>query len=531
MANIPELLNGHVTLEVECLDRLYLNGYIGPLATSGGLVTFLREQLGKPIPSPVVLGQVSERFREAVKSLAERQQIPIYQFTHQERKDDVANKIRQQRGIHDGIVFIGVAQEKAQAFQGKKINGQFEFTRDKTVYVNHYYFYIDDADFGPLFLKVCSYAPWGTKLCLNGQEWAKRQLEKEGIRYEALDNGFLSCADPERLQQICDSLGPEDIDRLFRKWLKRLPLPLRPEDRAAGYDWSLSIWQLEVSLTQIFDRPLRGREFFEEIIRDNLDLGRPDRVQLIFDRVVTKKTPGEFRTRVIQQGVHPSLHIQYKNFDLKQYFKEGRGCRTEGTFRNPNDFGINKGLSNLPYRRKIGREINRRLLEVERVSHNSGLSGDSIQRVVQPTVTENGEKAPSLKFGQPRVMALFLALTLFQHLIDGFHNRDLRGLVADLLGITTEQYTASQMTYDLRRLRRKGLIFRPPRTNRYFVTPYGWKVARLFSRLEARVFRPAMAMFTTTDAVLPFPLRQALDRVDTQLDHLIYDAFPLPKVG
>jgi hypothetical protein len=180
--------------------------------------------------------------------------------------------------------------------------------------------------------------------------------------YEALDNGFLSCADPERLQQICDSLGPEDIDRLFRKWLKRLPLPLRPEDRAAGYGWTLSIWQLEVSLTQIFDRPLRGREFFEEIIRDNLDLGRPDRVQLIFDRVVTKKTPGEFRTRVIQEGVHPSLHIQYKNFDLKQYFKEGRGCRTEGTFRNPKDFGINKGLSNLHYLRKIGREINRRLL-------------------------------------------------------------------------------------------------------------------------------------------------------------------------
>ncbi len=531
MANIPELLSGHVTLEVECLDRLYLNGYIGKLATSGGLVTFMREQLGKPIPSPVVLGQVTEKFREAVKTKAERDEIPIYQFDHKERKDDVANQMRRQRGVRDGIVFIGVAQEKAQAFSGKKIGGQFEFTRDKTVYVNHYYFYIDDADFGPLFLKVCSYAPWGIKLCLNGHEWAKRQLEREGISYEALDNGFLSCAQPGKLQEICDSLGSEQIDRAFRKWLKRVPLPLRAQDREAGYDWALSIWQMEVSLTQIFDRPLRGREFFEEIIRDNLDLGRPDRVQLIFDRVVTKKTPGEFRTRVIQDGVHPSLHIQYKNFDLKQYFKEGRGCRTEGTFRNPNDFDVNKGLVNLPYLQKIGRQINRRLLEVERVSHNSGLSGDSIQRVVQPTVTEDGEKAPSLKFGQPRVMALLLALTLFQHLIDGFHNRDLRGMVADLLNVTTEQYTAGQMTYDLRRLRLKGLIFRPPRTNRYFVTPYGWKVARLFSRLEARVFRPAMAMFTANDAVLPFPLRRALDHVDSQLDVLIYDAFPLPKAS
>jgi hypothetical protein len=200
-------------------------------------------------------------------------------------------------------------------------------------------------------------------------------------------------------------------------------------------------------------------------------------------------------------------------------------------FRNPKDFGVNKGLSNLAYLGKIGREINRRLLEVERGSHNSGLSGDSIQRVVQPTVTEDGQKAPALKFGQPRVMALWMALTRFEHLIDGFHNRALRTLVADLLGIPGEQYTGSQMTYDLRRLRLKGLIFRPPKTHRYFLTPHGWKVARLFTRLETRVFRPAMATFTATDAVLPFPLRASLDRVDRQLDRLIYDAFPHAKAS
>src|SRR6204780_5408737 len=531
MATIPELLDGHVTLEVECLDRLYLNGYIGKLATGGGLIGFLCGQLGKPVPSPVVLGQISERFRDSVKSLAERDSIPLYQFNHKERKDDIANEFRRQRPARDAIVFIGVAQEKAQAFSGRKVNGQFQFDRDKTVYVNHYYFYIDDAEFGPVFIKVCSYAPWSIKVCLNGQEWAKRQLDKRGIRYEELDNGFLSCAAPDQLQEICGPLGPNYIIRLFHKWRSRLPLPLRPEDRRAGYDWELSIWQMEVSLTQIFDRPLRGREFFEEIIRDNLDLGRPDRVQLIFDRGVTKKTPGEFRTRVIQDGVHPSLHIHYKNFDLKQYFKEGRGCRTEGTFRNPNDFGVNKGLSNLAYLQKIGREINRRLLEVERVSHNSGMSGDSIQRVVQPTVTADGEKAPALKFGQPRVMALFLALTLFQNLIEGFHNSQLRALVVDLPGVTSEQYTASQMTYDLRRLRLKGLLFRPPKTHRYFLTPHGWKIARLFSRLEARVFRPAVAMFTSNDAVLPFPLRASLNRVDAQLDELIYQAFPQAKAS
>jgi hypothetical protein len=138
---------------------------IGGLATPGGLVTFLRVQLGKPmpIPSPVVLGQVSEKFREAVRAQAERQRIPIYQFRHKERKDDIANDFRGQRGVRDQIVFIGVAQEKAKAFSGTKVTGQFQFNRNKTVYVNHYYFYIDDEDFGPLFLKVCSYAPWGNQ--------------------------------------------------------------------------------------------------------------------------------------------------------------------------------------------------------------------------------------------------------------------------------------------------------------------------------------------------------------------------------
>jgi hypothetical protein len=199
MPSIPELLHDHVTLEVECLDRLYLNGYIGRLATSGGLVTFMQQQLGKPIPSPVVLGQVTEKFRDAVKAQAEQQQIPVYRFNHKERKDDIANDFRRQRGVRDQIVFIGVAPEKAQAFNGKKVNGRFEFKRDKAVYVNHYYFYIDDEDFGPLFIKVCSYAPWGLKLCLNGHEWAKRQMEKKKIHYEALDNGFLSCAESEKL--------------------------------------------------------------------------------------------------------------------------------------------------------------------------------------------------------------------------------------------------------------------------------------------------------------------------------------------
>jgi hypothetical protein len=531
MATIAEILDGHVTLEVECVDRVYLNGYIPSLATPAGLTTFLREHLGKPIPSPAVLGQITSKFRESVQKFAAENEIPVIQFVSGERKDDRANRLRRERGIREGVVFIGVAQEKAKAFSGKSMPekgpGWFEYTRDKMVYVNHYYFYVDDEEFGPAFVKVCSYAPWALKVCLNGHEWAKRQLDKLGIAYTALDNGFLECADPEALQKICDSLGPQQIEAFLARWLERLPMPLTSQDRAAGYTWQLSIWQMETSLTQVFDRPARGREFFEEVLRDNLDLGRPDRVQLVFDRKIVSSTPGTFRTRVIQNGVLPSLHIEYKSFDLKQYFKEGRALRTEGTFRNPKDFNVNKGLSNFGYLQQIGRQINRRLLDVERVSQNCGLSADGIQRVVQPTVNEDGQKAPGLRFGDSRVMALMLTLSLFTHLINGFRNQDLRRAVADLLGLTAKTYTTQQATYDLRRLCRKGLVHRRPGTQRYVVTPYGWKVARLYARLEARVFRPVLTTLEGQSVDAPTPkLAQALAKVDHELDTLISLTFP-----
>ncbi len=173
---------------------------------------------------PVVLGQVSEKFREAVKAQAERERIPVHQFQHKERKDDIANEFQPAaRRAGPNRLHRGGAGE-GQSVQWHEGQRSVLLNRDKTIYVNHYYFYIDDDDFGPLFIKVCSYAPWGIKPGINGHEWAKRQLEKRKIGYEALDNGFLSCAEPEKLQQICDSLGPEQIERLFRKWLKRIPL-------------------------------------------------------------------------------------------------------------------------------------------------------------------------------------------------------------------------------------------------------------------------------------------------------------------
>lgn len=286
---------------------------------------------------------------------------------------------------------MGKAQEKCTVYRTEKRhnpnqNTSYAWIVKSTALVNNYYFYCVDESFGPFFLKFCSYFPYHAKLCLNGHEYAKRQLDREQIAYQALDNGIQSCANPMRLQAICDSLSAEKIDALLRKWLRRLPHPFPARDRQAGYRYKISILQIELSLTQVLDRPISGRIFFEDVIRENLDIGRPKQVQLIFNRGVTKTTPGSFRTRVITDGVIPSLHIDYKGTRIKQHHKEGQAFRTETTINNTRDFYIGKSLPNLPALRQIGFQANRRLLQIQRITHDSILAEETFQKLNQPYI-------------------------------------------------------------------------------------------------------------------------------------------------
>jgi hypothetical protein len=527
MPNIADIIRHHVSLEVRCIDRLYLHAYMPKLQTSGGLCYFLRDYLGHPIPSPALFKPMHDGFVAAVNHFAERHAIPVVKFESGQNKDAIANAHRARFTSREGVVLLGIAQEKMRAFKAHKRCGPqggvtFDFAR-QWVAVNQYYFYVHDRDWGPAFVKIGTYLPHPVKLCLNGHEWVKQQLRRQRIRFESLDNGFLSCADPAALQATCDALGPADIQTFFDRWSHRLPWPMAPAHRAAGYDHRLALNQLEVSLTQVFDRPVQGRHFFEAVIRENLDLGRPDRVRLLFPLRLTRRTPPPtygYATRVITDGVQPSLHIEYKQSHVKQYFKEQHALRTETTINNPNDFYVNKGVSNLPYLRDLGQQVNRKLLEVERLSHRCVLTQDALDRLQQPTV-EAGQRVSALRFGDPRVMALFQAITGFTHLPRGFRNRDLRPHVEALLG---RPYSSAQMTYDLRRLRLKGLIHRIPKTHRYTATTYGLKVAFFYGKLYLRILRPNWAALLPDDDRLPRPLRAVLDQLDREIQHIYQEA-------
>jgi hypothetical protein len=292
-----------------------------------------------------------------------------------------------------------------------------------------------------------------------------------------------------------------------------LPHPFTTEDRDAGYTYELSILQAEFSLTQMLDRPVSGRIFFEQVLADNLDIGRPDQVGLVFDRRIHRKgpraTPGRFRTRIITEGVTPSLHVDYKHSKIKQYHKEGRALRTETTINDTKDFGLPKRLTSLPALRQIGFTASRRLLDVQTISRNPIRGADAFTSFTSPVTTGGGNRVPGLRFGDTRVHALLHGLLIHRLLPRGFTSRELRTLIAPLLGKHPEDITAGQMTYDLRRLRMHGLIERIPRTFRYQVTDPGLHLALFLTRAHDHLLRDGLADLTDPAPPRPASLRTA----------------------
>jgi hypothetical protein len=531
--SVAEIINRHVKLTVEGIDRMYLNIYVPGLQYEQGIVGFFREHRGQPLPSAALMSPMTRRFVAKLEDFVARHGIALVQFRPGQRKDAVMAEHLRQFGCDEGIVFVGKAQEKTPVFRTERRRSPttgrpYPWIVRRSAMVNNYYIYAVDRDFGPFFLKFCSYFPFNAKLCLNGHEYAKRQLAKEGIAFEALDNGILKCTDPKRLQAICDGLSAAKIDALLRKWLRLLPHPITGADRKAGYRYDISILQAEFATTQVLDRPVHGRLFFEQVIRENLDLGRPEEIQLIFNRRIPRTTRARFRTRVVTQEVTPSLNVYYKNTRIKQYHKENRALRTETTINNSYDFAVGKRLTNLLKLRAIGFAANRKLLEVERLSHDCILSEDTFQAVNRP-VAAGRQRASGLRFADPRAHALLHALILFRQLPQGFRAADLRQHLASLSGCNPAAISQGTITYQLRRLRLHGLIERVPASFRYRVTDFGFRVALFFTRIYNRLLRPGLAAALPALRAITTPLKRAFDTLGAQIDTMINHAQLAPQ--
>jgi hypothetical protein len=330
------------------------------------------------------------------------------------------------------------------------------------------------------------------------------------------------------LQAICDRLGPGTITVFFERWMSILPLPLTDADRAEGYWWELSMRQIEVSRTLVFDAPRRARSFFEALVADNLDIGRPDSVELIF--AGPRHGPGRRphldcvpRTRVVTRDTDVTVNAFFKNSRIKQYLKDGRALRAESVINSPADLRCLRRLAHLDELQAKARAVNARLLDTERVGQGCVLASPAFERVAQSTLTEDGRRSPALRFGDPRVMAQLGALCVGLNAL-GFTNRSLRAQVSHLLGVA---YTVNQASYDLARLRLNGLIERRPGTNTYDLTADGQRVAIFYTKVHDRLLRPLIA---ADQPPAPIELRRALATVDRHVHNYI-DTARLPTAA
>lgn len=523
-----DVLADHVVFELESIDRVMLNVRQPRLQYPQGVYGFFVQHRGNQFPSPALMEPMTRAYVADVRNFVAAHDLPTVRFAAGQRKDEVTQQYLAGHDGREGVLYVGIAQERARVWTAtRKVNPvtgvPFTWLSKTTRLVKYFYFYCVDADFGPFLLRVCTYFPFNTQLIINGNHWAQQQATKAGIAFTPMDNAFAACDDVEGLQAICDRLGPGHIEALLAKWQNILPDPFTEEDDIlGGYHWAVSIQEAEFCITQMLDKPVSGRIFLDQVIADNLDLGRPDQVGLIFGRRIRTKgkclTPGRFRTRVLTGDVTASVHIDYKSSRAKQYHKHGKAIRTEITINNTWDFGLPKRLSSLPALRQLGFTAARRLLDVQTISHDPIKGADVLAQITQPITHPDRARTPALRFGDPRVHALLHTLLLFRFIVHGFTNRDVRTLIAPLLGRTAEDITPGAISYDLRRLREHGLIHRTPGTLRYQITDLGYHAALLFTHAHDHLLRTGLAELTdtTTDP----PLRHAANAFRDAFTHL-----------
>jgi hypothetical protein len=526
VVTVNELLDGQVVLDIECLDRIYLSGFVNSLQTPGGVIYFLHHHRGMPIASPAVFSQIGDAFRRAVASFAEANHIPVVRLKAADRNTEVMRP-HLERAAATGrsqVAAVGVAQEPQIVWTARQRDTdpgkppQFSFTKDNRR-VTVYYFYLWDEGFGPAFIKICAYFPYPVKVWVNGHEWAKRQAIREGIAFTELSNGFASCADPAALQAICDHLQPGTISVFFARWMARLPVPLTAADQAAGFWWELTMRQVEVSRTLVFAAPRHTRAFFEALVADNLDIGRPERTEIIFKRSPCgPKAAGVFKTAIDRHATAVTLNAFYKHSRIKQYMKDGRALRIETVINDAYDLGCGRLLPNLTELQARARDCNRKLLHAERAGQGCVLASPVFERIAHPTADAAGRRAPAMRFGDSRVQALAGALCVTMCAVTGITNRSLRALMT---GLTATTYSMTQASYDLARLRRKGLITRRPHTNTYDLTPDGLAFAIFYTKVHDRVLTP---LFANGQPQAPPPLRTALRTIEHHIDHRLAHA-------
>lgn len=518
-----------IRFDYACFDRILLNGVIQVLQNPACVVGFLKEKRQAARVTPAYFKAISTDYHHFVQAFAEKRHVEIVQPPRGVRREEWVEPFYQQLQGQPGIAVILKARENARVAVSFPRQGDHVELLNR--FVQQYYFYFQDRDFGRMFVRVCPYFPFSVRFCLNGHEWLACRLREEGITFEQCANAFRTCADPARLQELADRFSAADIEACGHRWLAQLvPFFTDRERRHQGFGYRLFVSQVEYCTNLIFERRAALDCLHERLLDLNRSIGHPDKIAMIFGRRITQHTDAGLKTQILDHDLgQPVIRSEYKSSSIKQYARDNLVLRTETTSYHTPDLGVNKGVEHLPELRQTMAAANNRYLDVQQDVLETFVDRGQLERLRQPTISPSGRRTPGLKLDDPRLLAVLQALTCFALLAGRgrFRTTDLHATVAGSLGKTTGTYTLGQLRYDLGKLRGKGLVERVDGTQSYRLPSEGYRIAVLYLKLFHRIFAPLTAGIMEPvpwDERVPPERRALLDRlyaaVDRDLDRL-----------
>jgi hypothetical protein len=517
--------------QYRCFDRILLNGLIQPFQQPERVVGFFNTYRRLYPVTRHLLRGISEHFQKWLKGWTERQKIPVVDAPKGRRDEFVDPYFK--RAKPDAVVVVLKAREPARIMIaiGDKTGERWHLELSQR-WVVQYNVYINDARWGRMFVRMCPYLPFSARICLNQHHWLANRMHEEGISFKQCANAFLKCATPKRLQELADSLTARDLVTCGQKWLAQLTPFFTSRERAqAGCQHRLFFSQVEYCDNLIFKRRAALDNLGERLLDANRTIGQPDKITTIFGRRITKSYQGKLQTDIEDMNLpNPVIRSFYRNGFIKQYVRDHLILRTEPSSNNVNDYGINKGVENLPALRTRMSEIADNYLNVQQDILETFIDRGQLRQLTQPTITSTGKRIPGLKLDHPRQLAVMHALVRFAHIAAGnaFTTAEIYPHVVEALGCDSADFTLSSLRYDLSKLRAKGLIAKLPRSRRYQLLPHGYSICLVFLKLFERIYAPLTAGLLSPvkgDARLQTQKRTQLDRlyqrVVDDLDELV----------
>lgn len=479
-----------------CFDRILLNGLIQPFQQPERVVGFFNTYRKQYPVSRDVLREIASQFQNWAVNRSQKWNAPILDAPAGRRDEFMDPYFK--RAKPDQVVAILKAREPARilAAIGNKKDNRWHLQMAQR-WVVQYNFYINDAHWGRMFVRMSPYFPFSARVCLNQHNWLANRMRDEGISFQQCSNCFLRCSNPKRLQELADSLTAKDLLTCGQKWLTAFtPFFRDRERREARCQHRLFFAQTEYCDNLIFQRRAALDELGERLLDANRTIGQPNKITVIFGRKVTRHYRGKLQTVIEDMNLpNPVIRSHYGNGFAKQYVRDHLCLRTEPATNNVADYGVKKAVENLPILREKLSSICDHYLDVQQDILETFIDRGELRKLAQPTVMPNGKRIPGLKLDHPRQLALMHALVRFANIAAGgtFRTTDLHGPAAEALGCALSNYSLGSLRYDLSKLRAKGLVEKIPQSRRYRLAPQGYSICLVFLKLFERIYAPLTA--------------------------------------